>query len=1304
MERLIGRHFGSIVVCTACLAAVAGLSAPVWSQWQLAVRQPAGEQGEPRHSDGGVNRLAPQFIAGILSFDSKESLAGWTITGDVTIDVAKGRLGKGRCLKIGPGGKALLKLRDRDESGKVEFWLYDDGTAPEDAKAHRVGPRWGLVQSDGKVLAVGILYANYLGGNEGYTATACDGQDWFNQLFWLGVNRAPAGWHKWTFDFDPEAGLQILHNDRQVNAVDSGKTGLKGFSAFAVWGDQDKGKNQTIWLADLSVTLGGPVSIPPIIEADPYDEKALTADQSIRRPVVIYSQDNALSAPKLEDLPLRESVSQYGITWTFQKPARVGQFVNGDWYVVGPVTIKTIDPRPLYGNEIPRRELDGMDKERPESQRVRNGFMLNPPAQMKVAYDSGVRNWFDASLIQKLPVMMKPGDSLVSTISMPKNLVLHAQLRNKIERGVGDSSPIRTAAVLTCVSAPQPPDAFRPAFCDRHQKIYFARNLKRELLPTAAATKSIPNVQQYIRFTQRPWVGTCFFGFEEPVENMPQYGLEYGRVVGISALLLCTDLEPQQKEPLLVNFVQVGIDLGGMVRAGHPGWTGWGGHGSGRKLPIVFAGLLLGDDELAAISQSYPKVGFGEDEQTVYGDCWTGAKVVFAGHSGIDAATGEGRSRGNGWGPYEHTPPSQWQDGQNTSESYRRCCTSVGWVAQALALRLMRAERAWDHDAFFDYVDRWMYEDDAAFVKTIKEATGRDHDKEWARQGQAWDAFVNEMWAKHRPTLRAPTDEWKQKHDDAYYRTAIAEQSVASRPQLLAKQQRGQDAPLSPGVKAVGDLSKAYRETTPTSKRICINGLWRWQPASNVADKVPADGWGYFKVPGSWPGNTDYMQKDSQTVRAHPKWKDVNLRDVTAAWYQREIAVPAEWAGRRITVSAEYLNSYAAAYVDDRMAGETRFPGGEVDLTSLCQPGGTYRLSLLVVAMPLKGVMLSYNDTASAREVKGSVARRGLCGDVYLVSTPPGPRITDLKVDTSVRNKQLTLDVALDGLVADTQYVFRARMVKDGRSIKEFTTRAFRGSDLKEGRITSTEEWMPDKLWDIHTPQNTYDLEVSLLNAGGKVLDVLPAVHFGFREFWIDGRDFYLNGSRIFLSAVPLDNAEISAAAATYEAARESMERLKSFGINFVYTHNYGCEPGSHLSFTEILRAADDVGMLVSFSQPHFSHYDWKAPDADQNNRYARHAEFYVRAAQNHPSVVMYSMSHNATGYNEDMNPDMIDGIQHGRDTWALRNAAVALRAEAIVKHLDPSRIVYHHASGNLGSMHAINFYPNFVPIPMPAP
>lgn len=695
-----------------------------------------------------------------IPIDAAKGLADWKITGDVSID-PNGRAVASSALKIGPGGSALFKLRDADGSGKVEMWVYDDLTTPTNFKTNRVGPRWGLVASNGRVLATGILYAPYLGGNEGYTASACDGKAWFDQLFWLGVNRAPARWHKWTIELDADANLQILHDDKPVNAIDSAKAGLTGFNSIAIWGDDGKDNPQTIRASEISVSLGGPTKPLARSESDPYDAKAIAEEAAKRK------------LPHLTSSEVKSSVSQYGITWTFDKPSPVGQFVNGDWYVVGPVTIASIDPKPLYGTEIPGNQLDHMDKEKPESQRVRNGFMLNPPGEMKVAYDSGVRNYFDPSLIQMLPVSMKAGDSLVSTISMPKNLVLHAQLQNKIERGEEDSSPIRTAAVLTCIAKPQPADAFRPAFCDRSQKIYLARDLKRNLLPTAATTKSIPNIEQFVRFTERPWVGTCFFGFEEPVENMPQYGREYGRVVGESALLLCSDLKPEEKEPLLINFVQIGIDLGGLVRAGHPGWTSYGGHGSGRKLPIVFAGLLLGDEELAHINRSFPKASFGEDEQTAYGKSWTGATVVFAGHSGIDQATGIARDRGNGWGPYEHTPPSAWKDGQITSESYKRCCTSVAWVAQALALRLMHAEKAWDHDAFFDYMDRWMGENDADTVKQIKAATKRDFSPEWARQGQCWDDFVNEMWAKHRPELSAPIDGWKQPHDDSYYVNAV---------------------------------------------------------------------------------------------------------------------------------------------------------------------------------------------------------------------------------------------------------------------------------------------------------------------------------------------------------------------------------------------------------------------------------------------------------------------------------------------------------------------------------------------------
>ncbi len=96
--------------------------------------------------------------------------------------------------------------------------------------------------------------------------------------------------------------------------------------------------------------------------------------------VVIYTTDKAPATPKLDALPLKEGVSEYGITWTFEKPARVGQFINGDFYVVGPVAVVKIDPAPRYGNEVADDELDGREKV-PLEQRCRNGSVLNSPAR-----------------------------------------------------------------------------------------------------------------------------------------------------------------------------------------------------------------------------------------------------------------------------------------------------------------------------------------------------------------------------------------------------------------------------------------------------------------------------------------------------------------------------------------------------------------------------------------------------------------------------------------------------------------------------------------------------------------------------------------------------------------------------------------------------------------------------------------------------------------------------------------------------------------------------------------------------------
>ena len=191
-ENLMGKRaftFGLI------LAILAGLPSPLRSE-EACDCSLAGNQAVDLRQQGGAGGLDRERGRGLRQHEKLRGPAG--------------------ALRIGPGGKALIKLRDKAESGKFELWVYDDGTTPENAKAARVGPRWGLLENDSTVLAAGILYNSYLGGDEGYTATLYNGKTWFNHLFWLGVNRRPPGWHKWTFDFDAEAGLQVSHNGKEL--------------------------------------------------------------------------------------------------------------------------------------------------------------------------------------------------------------------------------------------------------------------------------------------------------------------------------------------------------------------------------------------------------------------------------------------------------------------------------------------------------------------------------------------------------------------------------------------------------------------------------------------------------------------------------------------------------------------------------------------------------------------------------------------------------------------------------------------------------------------------------------------------------------------------------------------------------------------------------------------------------------------------------------------------------------------------------------------------------------------------------
>ena len=459
---------------------------------------------------------------------------------------------------------------------------------------------------------------------------------------------------------------------------------------------------------------------------------------------------DAPHTPAPKDLPLQDSVSQYGITWKFDKKAPVGQFITGDYYVVGPVNVSEVMPAPT-----------GAGKD------FRNGSMLNPPVTAFSAYDGRFANCFRQELTAKYPLELKPGDSLVSTISLERG--------QPVEKLPGnESGTLKAAAVLTCLKEAVPADTFRPGYCDLKKGIlHRAGEIHWELLPSVAPPTSKPtwSWSELERAFQRPWIDHVYSWESRdvhPSENMPGYGRELSWVVGVAALQLCTDAPRDQKTKLCQGMIQVGIDNWAIAKRGKRweagGWIAQGGFGAGRKFPIVFAGIVLQDQEMLNIRKNAPETAFGEDQHTEFGRTWTGANVRYTGQFPLCGQTDRG--------PYEQLWPGLWPGPARTmSEAYRRASSISSCVGETLAVHLMKAEKVWDYDPFLAYMDRWMYEDDTEAVQMIKTALGEDYDnKAWCRQGHAFpgdENFTDEMWSKYRQSAgMAPVAVFRKEIDE----------------------------------------------------------------------------------------------------------------------------------------------------------------------------------------------------------------------------------------------------------------------------------------------------------------------------------------------------------------------------------------------------------------------------------------------------------------------------------------------------------------------------------------------------------
>jgi len=256
------------------------------------------------------------------------------------------------------------------------------------------------------------------------------------------------------------------------------------------------------------------------------------------------------------------SVSQYGITWNFNRAYEVGNFANGDYWVVGPVTITSITPAATS---------------------TRNGWEVNPTAIGDQGFDERANN-FNAGLMPSLPYNASGGESIVKSIST----------------GAGSSSPyLQTVAILTVLSSIPPGNGanlFRPGYCGSNKTFYYTTNLATGNLLSIETTDTGETFSYLNNRFKMPQIEIGEGSTNRrlrPVDNMANNYAPYsaGELNKAIAKLNGAD-SVNAKMETLIYVVQAGIDRYNAVLTGQT-WPGGGGHQPGHKLSVAFAAYML---------------------------------------------------------------------------------------------------------------------------------------------------------------------------------------------------------------------------------------------------------------------------------------------------------------------------------------------------------------------------------------------------------------------------------------------------------------------------------------------------------------------------------------------------------------------------------------------------------------------------------------------------------------------------------------------------------------------------------------
>ncbi|MFM9554803.1 MULTISPECIES: glycoside hydrolase family 2 TIM barrel-domain containing protein [Streptomyces] len=414
-----------------------------------------------------------------------------------------------------------------------------------------------------------------------------------------------------------------------------------------------------------------------------------------------------------------------------------------------------------------------------------------------------------------------------------------------------------------------------------------------------------------------------------------------------------------------------------------------------------------------------------------------------------------------------------------------------------------------------------------------------------------------------------------------------------------------------------------------------LDGRWRFQLLPSP-EREPGPSWTWAELPGSWALHA--AEDPPQYTNVRMPWPqfppDAPAANPTGV-YEREVDIPAEWAGRRIVLHVGAAESVLLVHVDGRPVGVSKDShlAAEFDLSGLVRPGERATVRLTVV---------KWSD-ASHIEDQDQWWLGGVTRPVLLYATDPlhladvtvrARRDGELRVDCRVRSAAGTATGALPaGWYVSGELDGSASAgleLAQDREFDRFNAEDERVSDfLGEARLGTV---VPDvRTWNAETPE-LYDLTVRLHRADGTVADV-SRHRVGFRDVEIRGRDLLVNGERVWIRGVNRhDFHPLTGRTVSYEDMRADLLTLKRFGFNAIRTSHYPADPALYDLTDELGFYVVDEADIESHDHAHEI-----ADDPRYLNAFVDRVSRMVLRDKNHPSVIVWSLGNESDyGANHD--------------------------------------------------------------------